>query len=298
MRSAVFYAGFLIAVLSSQAHGQAHEYWTIPDQLDAAIEEAKALYPAKPKLGQHLPIKLGEKPPELAGLYAALDERHAPMKIHSFPKREIVPASLPTTFPPGSAEDVMVRFILKYEAGPRGYDSVWHRNKHPLPRRPTEMTICEIRDWQLQAAKIQESTPIGAFQIVGGTFRPLIQKLKLGCETLFDRKTQDRLGLTLLYERNWASFLDGTLNVKDFGFELAGEWAAFPAPYGPNKGFSRYRDIAGNRHQIELDEYLAFLTSLRDQIKSGLVSVSAGTRPVAAHTKTSENKDVLVVKID
>jgi hypothetical protein len=72
----------------------------------------------------------------------------------------------------------------------------------------------------------------------------------------------------------WTTSQTGGTNVADFAYELAGEWAAFPAPYGANKGFSRYRNIAGNRHQIGLSAYLAFLTGLRTGIQSGTVMSS------------------------
>lgn len=131
------------------------------------------------------------------------------------------------------------------------------------------MTICEVRDWQLEARKHQASTAIGLFQIVGGTYRSLLDRLQLPCDTPFDSRTQDMLGLALLHGRGWEEFKSGRMSVQDFAYELAGEWAAFPSPYGRNKGFSRYRGIAGNRHQIELGEYMAFLTDLDARIRDG-----------------------------
>ncbi|MBU2957601.1 hypothetical protein, partial [Paracoccus sp. C2R09] len=170
---------------------------------------------------------------------------------------------------PGAVQDLIIGFIKRFEAGKGGYDAVWARNRTPLPSRPTEMTICEVRDWQLEARKHQASTAIGLFQIVGGTYRRLLDGLQLPCDTPFDSRTQDMLGLALLHGRGWQEFKSGRMSVQDFAYELAGEWAAFPAPYGRNKGFSRYRGIAGNRHQIELGEYMAFLTDLDARIRDG-----------------------------
>ncbi|MFG5379623.1 hypothetical protein [Yoonia sp. R2-816] len=130
------------------------------------------------------------------------------------------------------------------------------------------MTVCEVRDWQLQARQVQESTAIGAYQIVGGTYRETLEALGLGCEVLFNRATQDMFGLALLYRRGWPLFLNGSLSLEDFAHELAGEWAAFPAPYGPHKGFSRYRNVAGNKHQVELPVFMEFLRSLKDTVRS------------------------------
>jgi muramidase (phage lysozyme) len=255
----------------------AQDYWSEPGNIRSAVAAAAALYADEPAHDPYRAVVLDDSPPELAAIYAALDERLPPTRIYSFsndPTAGPDYSSLPSTFPPGSAEDIMIGFIRKHEAGRRGYDSVWSGNRHPLPRRPTEMTVCGIRDWQIEAAKGQASSAIGLFQIVGPTFRSITAKMNLGCDLLFDPKTQDRIGLALLYGRGWAEFKAGTMSVADFAYELAGEWAAFPAPYGANKGFSRYRNIAGNRHQIGLSAYLAFLTGLRTGIQSGTVMSS------------------------
>lgn len=163
----------------------------------------------------------------------------------------------------------MISYIRRFEAGRDGYDAVWHGNRTPLPARPTEMTICEVRNWQLTAARRQASTAIGLFQIVGGTYRSLLDRVSLPCDTPFNEKTQDMLGLALLMGRGWHDFKAGRMSVEDFAYELAGEWAAFPAPHGENKGFSRYRGIAGNRHLVGLDDYMTFLRDLERKIRAG-----------------------------
>lgn len=246
-----------------------------PADLASEIQRASALYAAEPAADPHKAIVLDETPAELTEIYAALDERLPPMKIYSFmrdddaPEADVLQSLLPTTFTPGSAEDLIISYIRRFEAGKNGYDAVWHGNQTPLPSRPTAMTVCEVRDWQIAAARRQASTAIGLFQIVGGTYRSLLERVSLTCDTPFDQKTQDMLGQALLIGRGWQDFKAGLMPVEDFAFELAGEWAAFPAPYGKNKGFSRYRGIAGNRHQVELDDYMAFLRDLDQKIRAG-----------------------------
>ncbi|RRH74459.1 lysozyme family protein [Falsigemmobacter faecalis] len=261
-----------IILASSAGFASAEGFWKVPGGLDASVQAAAALYAAEPNFNPHKPVSLSGRAPELAALYDGMDERLAPMRIYTFsekPEEAHDITKIPTTFLPGSPEDMIVSLIRRFEAGRAGYDSVWNGNKHPLPKKPTEMTVCEVRDWQLAARRIQKSTAIGMYQIVGGTYRRVTEQMNLPCDTLFDAKTQDRIGLALLYGRGWAEFKAGTMKLEDFAYELAGEWAAFPAPYGEHKGFSRHRGIAGNRHLIELPEYLAYLSEIRDLIKSG-----------------------------
>lgn len=284
------------SMLSTQSYAQMNEYWTIPDTLGHAIENAKQLYPENESPTHPEVITLDQEPVELHGLYATLDTRHAPMKIVTFPRPPALQQDIPTSFAPGSLEDQIVGFIHKHEAPEKGYDAVWNKNKHPLPRAPTQMTVCEVRDWQLQARQVQESTAIGAYQIVGGTYRETLQALGLGCEVLFDQSTQDMFGLALLYKRGWPLFLNGSLSLEDFAYELAGEWAAFPAPYGPHRGFSRYRNMAGNKHQVELPVFIEFLRSLKDTARSDGAAALALNE--LQETPAGAKAGVIVVQID
>ena len=268
LRTSILGLGLLPA-----AQASAEDDWRSPEPvLDAAISAAADLYAAEVAPDPFKPVVLDGPAPELAAIYAVLDERSPPMKIYSFTNDPDAPqdySSLPSTFAPGSAEDQMIRFIRRYEAGAKGYDAVWNGSRHPLPKKPTQMTICEVRDWQVEAAKVQASTAIGLFQIVGPTFRSVTRKMGLPCDLLFDQKTQDRIGLALLYGRGWAEFKTGKLSVQDFGYELAGEWAAFPATYGKNKGISRHAGVGDNAHQVDLQTYTDFLTELQQQAMSG-----------------------------
>lgn len=265
----------------------ADEFWVEPPTLPVERAGATALYAGSTQTDPHTPVRLSTRPQELAGLFASLDARIPPIQSYSFTAEEKHPqnyADIPTTFAPGSAEDQMIRFIRRFEAGAKGYDSVWYGNRHPLPARPTEMTICQVRDWQLEARNKQRSTAIGLYQIVGGTFRNMIDKMNLECGTKFDAATQDRIGLALLYGRGWAGFKSGSVALEDFAFDLAGEWAAFPAPYGPDKGKSRYWRDGNNAHQIGLTEYLGFLRDLQRKIAAGEV-ISSEQQVVLADVK-------------
>jgi len=245
--------------------------------LQSEISAALSLYASDAGQDPHRPIVLSETPSEMSEIYAALDERIQPFRIYTFRRDDgseetDEPSTYtlsPTTFTPGSAEDMIISFIRRFEAGKHGYDAVWHGNKTPLPSRPTEMTVCEVRDWQLTARRHQASTAIGLFQIVGGTYRTLLDRVDLPCDTKFDQKTQDMLGLALLLGSGWQEFKSGSISPTEFGYRLAGVWAAFPATYGEHRGFSRYRYVGDNRHQIELPEYMTFLNELDRQIRSG-----------------------------
>lgn len=261
-----------IVLIAFSSHAASAEgYWSLPQYIEGAILAASALYDAEPEYDPHKPVVIDDRAPELTALYDGMDERLAPMRIYTFsakPEEANDITKIPTTFLPGSAEDMIVGLIRRFEAGKKGYDSVWNGSRHPLPQKPSEMTVCQVRDWQLAARKVQKSTAIGMYQIVGGTYRRVIEQMQLPCDLKFDAKTQDRIGLALLYGRGWAEFKAGTMNVEDFAYELAGEWAAFPAPYGEHKGMSRHRGVAGNKHLIALPEYLAYLQEIRRKIGS------------------------------
>lgn len=250
----------------------ASELWDQPEVLEESVAYAALLYAAEPSYDPFEVVTLAAAPVELSQLYAGLDTRLPPSKIQKYSKdlqSKKTTAPYPSTFEPGSPEDKIIQFIRRFEAGSRGYNAVWNGNRSPLPDLPTNMSVCEVRDWQIAAARIQASTAIGLYQIVGGTFRKTLAEMQLPCDTIFDAHTQDRMGLHLLYGRYWAEFKSGDITVEDFAFELAGEWAAFPAPYGKNKGKSRYNGIAGNAHMIELPAYLSFLHELRKEIFAG-----------------------------
>ncbi|RWR30569.1 hypothetical protein D2T29_12930 [Sinirhodobacter populi] len=213
-------------------------------------------------------------PANVEDLFVMLDYKEPPLQDYDTTADNGKPidlSNLPTTFPEGSPEDMLFRLIKRVEAGPKGYDAVWTGSRHPLPSLPSKMTVCEVWDWQVAAARVQRSTAIGLYQVVGATFRSAALALDLSCNDKFDAKTQDRIGLALLYRRGWAQFKEGAardreMNVEDFAYELAGEWAAFPAPYGENKGKSRYWRDGVNRHLIELPDYIRFLQNLRNRI--------------------------------
>ncbi len=292
MRS--IHIALVLMVGAGSAHAQ--EEWERTSDLTAAIRQAADLYAAEPAYDPYASIAIGGRAKELEAMYAALDAKLPPMRIYTFGASDepgaIDYSLIPTSFAEGSPEDRIVRFIRQFEAGAAGYDAVWAGNKTPLPHRPTKMTVCEVRDWQVAAARRQKSSAIGLYQIVGGTFRTVLSNLDLPCDTKFDAATQDRIGLALLYGRGWREFKAGTMSVEDFAFELAGEWAAFPAPYGKDKGFSRYRSIAGNRHLVGLSEYLAFLRGLRADIAQNEGAVEVVAR--AAEIPAQEDEMLLV----
>lgn len=282
----------VIAAISFPSLAVAQSYWETGALRETPEALQLALYTSSPEASPDRKRVVEGDIPELTAAKARLEERFAPLKIYTFSASDPSDrrAALQTSYPPGSPEDRMIRFIQRYEAGTAGYDAVWAGSTVPLPRPPTQMTVCEVRDWQIAAATRQKSTAIGLYQFVGDTLRRVLDLVDLPCGQMFDAKTQDQLGMALLFGRGWQEFKAGAMSIEDFGYELAGEWAAFPAPFGPDRGYSRYRGIAGNRHLVELPEYMTFLTDLRRTIAGtpGTVGAAQGDSATAMKTAAEE----------
>lgn len=269
----------------------ADDYWSLDESIERAELAAAELYADYPiiepspapvaapadvvgsdtaaQFGYETTV-LNENPEELAGLFASLSERAASGAIRSITRDTRRPLHLEDL---DALDAQMIAFIARHEAGKAHYDSVWYGNRVPLPKpRLTEMTLCEVMEWQARAKKVQRSTAVGLFQIVSGTMSSVVAELGMDCDQRFDEDLQNSLGLALLQRRGWDEFKRGAISVERFAFELAGEWAAFPAPYGENRGRSRYHGIAGNRHQVALKDYLAFLSSLRHDATQRIAS--------------------------
>lgn len=256
----------ILPLLFAAAPSHAQEMWGPVDVPPAELTAADTLYAGAEPYDPYRVIRLEAAPTELASIYADLDARTPPLRIYSYSRdtpQGLKEPMLRSSFVHGSAEARLSDFIRRFEAGRGDYDAVWAGSKVPLPAPPTQMTLCQVRDWQKRARRVQTSTAIGRYQVVSGTLKGVVEDLGLGCSVLFDAETQDTIALELFNRRGWAEFRDGSLSAEDFAFELAGEWAALPASKGPDKGRSRYWRIAGNRHLVELPEYLAFLATLR-----------------------------------
>lgn len=223
-------------------------------QTSAGLEEIYAGLPSGDSL--HV-VDMETQPVELASLFIELSERNRPQK----PKIKIYAPDLPKG-QPAPAESIL-DYIAQFEASPDAYNSVWAGNRTPLPRSPTAMTICEIKDWQKKAARRQKSTAIGRYQFISETFARITDKLGLRCDALFSEEIQDQMAMALLVEAGWTQFVSGHTGVSQFGHALAGVWAAFPATRGIDRGKSRYWRIAGNRSLVGLGDYLADLGKIR-----------------------------------
>lgn len=126
---------FTVNIASSALAMSIYEH--APSTLLSEVQKAEALYAFETDADPYRPIIIDETPSELVQIYAALDERQPPMKIYTFGGNEDEELQLkpfiPTTFTPGSAEDIIISFIRQYEAGAEGYDAVWHGNRTPCP---------------------------------------------------------------------------------------------------------------------------------------------------------------------
>ena len=116
-----------------------------------------------------------------------------------------------------------------------GYGVVWSGiRKEDRPRDLTALTVSRVLWWQDAIDSRYMSEAAGRFQIMEDTLRGL----RYDPNALFDKATQDALGLQLLDRRGWDRCEAGTLSPEDFADQLAREWASLPV-VRDQKGASR-----------------------------------------------------------
>lgn len=135
--------------------------------------------------------------------------------------------------PRGAA--VLLDYIAGLETARKGdarYQTVIaHLNeKGELAKPITDMKLDELLTEQLRWVRSlkQASGAAGAYQIIRPTLQGLIKQYSVPLEARFTPDLQDAFGLALLQRRGFDKFMAGTLGLKDFGNELAKEWASLP----------------------------------------------------------------------
>ncbi|MEO1308148.1 MAG: hypothetical protein AAFV38_09535 [Pseudomonadota bacterium] len=144
----------------------------------------------------------------------------------------------------GSAIVQLKSLIALAEAGARQYDAVHGAANVKPPKRPTRMTLGEIRNW-VRATPGQPHA-IGRYQFIPSTLRRLVRRAGLPEETVFSPEVQDRLADLLLIDAGINKFLSGKLSLSQFMDNLALIWAGLPV----QSGKSAYHNYAGNRATI------------------------------------------------
>ncbi len=121
------------------------------------------------------------------------------------------------------------------------------------------MSVGEVLDWQKSLGRVK-STATGGYQFIRPTLENLVRNHKIDRARLFDEDLQDHLAKLLIAKCGYRNTQKD--NVR-FANCLAGIWAALPLVSGPNKGRSRYHNVAGNRAGITPETVLAFLAGGR-----------------------------------
>lgn len=144
----------------------------------------------------------------------------------------------------GSPVGRLKSLIALAEAGPKGYDAVHTGARIKPPKRPTQMTLREIKVW-IQMTPGQPHA-IGRYQIIPSTLAVLIRRSGFSATTRFSPEVQDAFADILLIDAGLPKFQKGRISRKRFMNNLARVWAGLPN----SSGKSHYDGYAGNRATI------------------------------------------------
>jgi muramidase (phage lysozyme) len=96
----------------------------------------------------------------------------------------------------------------------------------------TECTVAEIIDAQAKGSRTQwggQTEAAGAFQVMPDTLLASVKRLGINPQTtLFNKQTQDLIGMDLMENRGLSAFLTGGMKLSDFMLGIAKEWAGMP----------------------------------------------------------------------
>tara|TARA_R100000935_G_scaffold10282_1_gene20560 strand:+ start:4980 stop:5684 length:705 start_codon:yes stop_codon:yes gene_type:complete len=145
------------------------------------------------------------------------------------------------------------------EAGRNGYDAVQHGARIGPNKRPTQMTIGQIKQW-IRATPGQPHA-IGRYQFIPATLDTLVREIGFSANTVFTADVQDRLADLLLEDAGYSLFVDGKVSRHQFMDNLAKIWAGFPT----STGRSFYHGYAGNYATISWNEFDHHMASIFKQ---------------------------------
>ena len=138
-----------------------------------------------------------------------------------------------------------------------GYDVVVGQafKVYPPVKPITTMTVSEVLSWQKEAIRKSGYSAAGKYQVI----RKTLQSLGVNSNALFDKETQDVIGIMLLSRRGWDKWVTGELSTTAFADNLSKEWASLPF----NTGYSYYAgDKHGNRSLVSRQEVVRVLTKI------------------------------------
>lgn len=173
---------------------------------------------------------------------------HDPFE-RSTPGAKPLPVSSWSLAQNSSRTDQILSLIGFAEAGKLQYNAVHMSAKRRTPKRPTEMTLGEIFHWIRKTPGQQHA--IGRYQFIPSTLVMLTDRAGVPNSLVFNRALQDKLGIMLLNDAGYQSFLNGGMTLTKFMDNLAWIWAGLPL----RNGKSAYRGVAGNRATISRNFY-------------------------------------------
>jgi hypothetical protein len=135
-----------------------------------------------------------------------------------------------------------------------------HNASSILGKNLPQMTVGEVMQNQ-DSGKLFAA---GRYQIIPDTMKMAVARAGVSPDDMFDSKTQDKLGLALIYNGQRPT-LSGYLrgdnnNIQGAMLDLAMEWASAP---DPSTGRSYYGGANASSHTVE--EVRTALTSAREQ---------------------------------
>jgi hypothetical protein len=140
-------------------------------------------------------------------------------------------------------------------------------------KKLSELTIQEITSVQKPNGKV---LAVGKYQAIPVTFNAWLAAEKIPSDTVFDTRTQERLGDWLIVGKRpkVGKYINGTGNVtiEEAQLQLAKEFASIPVPFDLTNdkgtfikaGESYYKDRGGNKAQHSVEEVRAALNQARN----------------------------------
>ena len=183
-----------------------------------------------------------------------------------------------------SAEKANAELLSFISKGEGGYNSMnqgtsgggivgsTHNASTILGKNLTDMTVREIIEHQSSGRLFAA----GRYQIIPSTMQMAVSRAGVSPDDMFDTKTQDKLGLALIYNGqrpNLSAYLKGDSNNLHAAMkDLAMEWASAP---DPDTGASYYPPANKSSHTVE--EVKSALMSARSQGAGNFMTASAAS---------------------
>ena len=176
-----------------------------------------------------------------------------------------------------SAEKANAKLLSFISSGEGGYNSMnqgtsgnsivgsTHNASSILGKNLPQMTVGEV----MQNQNSGKLFAAGRYQIIPNTMKMAVARAGVSSDDMFDSKTQDKLGLALIYNGQrptLSGYLKGENdNVQGAMLDLAMEWASAP---DPSTGRSYYGGANKSSHTVE--EVRIALTSAREKVPESL----------------------------